>query len=114
MIQRMPPEGAVDSSWRDTLEEWRRARVLAGTCATEELLDPDLAPRSLLRRLFHEDGVRVYPPQPLPAQPDFPANFPRVWLRLNRRGDTFTASYSGDGGTWRTFTVHRQALPAAA
>ena len=28
MVQRMPPEGAVDSSWRDTLEEWRRARVL--------------------------------------------------------------------------------------
>ena len=56
----------------------------------------------------------VYPPQPLPAQPVFPANFPRVWLRLSRQGDTFAASHSSDGWAWRTLTVHRQALPAAA
>jgi hypothetical protein len=54
----------------------------------------------------------VYPPQPLPAQPDFPANFPHVWLRLGRRGEVVTADYSQDGRRWRTFTVHRQAFPA--
>lgn len=54
----------------------------------------------------------IYPPQPLPAQPDFPARFPHVWLRLGRRGDLLTADYSQDGQSWRNYTVHRQEFPA--
>jgi hypothetical protein len=56
----------------------------------------------------------VYPPQPLPAQPDFPVHFPRVWLRLCRRGNTITAENGQDGRTWRTFTMHQQAFPVPA
>ncbi len=56
----------------------------------------------------------IYPPQPLPPQPDFPVNFPRVWLKLTRAGDTITGLSSRDGGSWRTFSVHRQRLPRAA
>lgn len=56
----------------------------------------------------------VYPPQPLPAQPDFPVTFPNVWLRLSRQGSTITAENSQDGRTWRIFTVHQQVLPATA
>jgi hypothetical protein len=56
----------------------------------------------------------VYPPQPLPAQPDFPASFPQVWLRLGRRGEVLTADYSQDGRRWRNYTVHRQTFPPAA
>jgi molecular chaperone Hsp33 len=43
-------------------ERWVRARVLAETVEDHELLDPLLAPERLLYRLFHEDGVTVYPP----------------------------------------------------
>jgi molecular chaperone Hsp33 len=30
-----------------------------------EMLDPGLAPTDLLYRLFHQEGLRVYPPKPL-------------------------------------------------
>ncbi len=53
----------------------------------------------------------IYPPQPLPAVPDFPVNFPHVWLKLSRAGDTFTSESSTDGIHWKTFSVHRQPLP---
>ena len=56
----------------------------------------------------------IYPPQPLPAQPDFPVSFPHVWLKLIRDGDTITGLNSQDGESWRTFCVHRQHLPHAA
>ena len=38
---------------------------LIGTCRNEELTSPDLAPETLLFRLFHEEGVRVFPPGPI-------------------------------------------------
>ncbi len=56
----------------------------------------------------------IYPPQPLPPQPDFPASYPNVWLKLIRVGDTFTSQSSQDGQHWKTFSVHQQTLPAAA
>lgn len=56
----------------------------------------------------------IYPPQPLPPQPDFPASYPNVWLKLIRTGDTFTSQSSRDGQQWKTFSVHQQPLPAAA
>jgi hypothetical protein len=53
----------------------------------------------------------LYPPQPLPADPDFPVVFPHVWLKLVRRGDTFTGLFSRDGMTWKTYSTHSQPLP---
>lgn len=53
----------------------------------------------------------LYPPQPLPAEPDFPVVFPQVWLKLIRRGDTFTGLSSRDGTTWKTYCTHSQSLP---
>lgn len=44
---------------------WVEARVHLGTVADLELADPDLSPERLLFRLYHETGVRVFPPQPL-------------------------------------------------
>ena len=49
-------------------ENWNRARILAETVEDHELLDPMLAPERLLYRLFHEEGVKVFPPQPLNAE----------------------------------------------
>lgn len=46
-------------------DEWNRVRILAASVEDHELLDPTLAPESLLYRLFHEEGVRVFPARPL-------------------------------------------------
>lgn len=67
MLQRLPPEGgAVDTLHREAVEEaWRRAVILMATGSPEELTDPSLSAATLLYRLFHEDGVRVWPSQAL-------------------------------------------------
>ncbi|WIY54580.1 Hsp33 family molecular chaperone [Devosia sp. YIM 151766] len=44
---------------------WSEAKALLGTVADLELADPDLSPERLLFRLYHETGVRVFPPLPL-------------------------------------------------
>jgi molecular chaperone Hsp33 len=36
--------------------------ILMDTCTEDELLDPKMHSYELLTRLFHEEGVRVYPP----------------------------------------------------
>ncbi|WP_038035766.1 Hsp33 family molecular chaperone [Thermopetrobacter sp. TC1] len=71
MIQHMPPASG-ESSEEDAAakreqnaENWRRAEALFDTVEAHELLDPSLSPERLLYRLFHEDGVRVFEPQPL-------------------------------------------------
>ena len=67
MLQRLPLE-EVSENQRDFMEDaWRRALLLMGTAADAELVDPGRPANDLLYRLFHEDGVRVYRPQPLAA-----------------------------------------------
>ncbi len=46
-------------------EDWRRVEMLAATVEDHELLDPTLSPDRLLYRLFHEEGVRVFPRLPV-------------------------------------------------
>ena len=46
-------------------DAWERTRMLAATVEDHELLDPTLVPERLLYRLFHEEGVRVYPAHPM-------------------------------------------------
>ena len=68
MVQRLPddaPSRAALSS--DTEDDWRRTMILIGSATEAELLDPGLTPNTLLYRLFHEDGVRVYRPRPVRA-----------------------------------------------
>lgn len=69
VVQQMPREGgtgepgttfgAADPERRE--EFWRRAVAFMGSSTTAELLDRDLDAKRLLYRLFHEDGVRVWP-----------------------------------------------------
>lgn len=61
LIQRLPDEGGNPDIGRADSDAWRRAVTLMGSAKPEEMLDPDLAPNDLLFRLFHEDGVRVFP-----------------------------------------------------
>jgi molecular chaperone Hsp33 len=53
------PEGAEVEVEED--DNWVKARLLLDTVEDHELLDPTLTPEELLYRLYHEDGVTVYP-----------------------------------------------------
>ena len=51
-----PNHLAVDDAWRE-------AEALLATIEDHELVDPALSSERLLYRLFHEHGVKVFPPQ---------------------------------------------------
>ena len=57
LLQRLP-EAADDDA-----DRWDRACMLAGTVKASELLE--LAPADVVRRLFHEEDIRLFDPQPL-------------------------------------------------
>jgi molecular chaperone Hsp33 len=63
MIQNI----AADQARGDTAEGWERAQALFATLGDDELVDPNVPPETLLYRLFHEDGVRMFEPKPLAA-----------------------------------------------
>lgn len=44
---------------------WNEARAMLGTVEDIELADPEISPERLLFRLYHETGVRVFPPLPI-------------------------------------------------
>jgi len=45
----------------DQKEDWSRVSMLMETLSMDELLNPQLPSTDLLFRLFHEEGVRVFP-----------------------------------------------------
>ena len=71
MVQHLPSEGGVsaipeqmpEGQASEILEDdnWVKARLLLDTVEDHELLDPTLTSEELLYRLYHEDGVTVYP-----------------------------------------------------
>ncbi len=58
---------AEDDARGPTLETWETAQALFETVGEDELIDPTVPPETLLYRLFHEEGVRLFKPQPLRA-----------------------------------------------
>jgi molecular chaperone Hsp33 len=60
MLQRVPPEGGHHVIADDVEDGWRRAMVLMSSATPAELVDPELPPRRMLFRLFHEEQVRVF------------------------------------------------------
>jgi len=58
---------AEDDARGATSEAWREAQFLFETIGEDELVDPTLTPETLLYRLFHEQGVRLFTAQPLKA-----------------------------------------------
>jgi molecular chaperone Hsp33 len=60
MMPRVPPEGGRQHIADDVEDAWRRVMVLMSSATSAELVAPDLPPRRLLWRLFHDEGVRVY------------------------------------------------------
>jgi molecular chaperone Hsp33 len=68
MLQRVPPEGGYALIADDVEDAWRRVMVLMSSATPAELVAPDLPPRRLLWRLFHEEEVRVYDTHPVEAR----------------------------------------------
>jgi molecular chaperone Hsp33 len=58
---------AEDLARGSTEEAWERTQALFETLGEDELIDPMLSSNTLLWRLFHEDGVRVFESKPLKA-----------------------------------------------
>ncbi len=74
LVQHLPREGgmsALPATSGDVPEghgelvfendDWVKARLILDTVEDHELLDPTLTAEDLLYRLYHEDGVTVYP-----------------------------------------------------
>jgi molecular chaperone Hsp33 len=74
LIQHLPREGGISpvpyssgdapEGVEDTVvenDDWVKARLLLDTVESHELLDPTVSAEDLLYRLYHEDGVTVYP-----------------------------------------------------
>jgi len=82
-VEGVQPDGVTGRVWRaggvliqniaeddtrgSTEEAWSRTQILFETIGEDELVDPELPSNTLLWRLFHEDGVRVFGSQPLRA-----------------------------------------------
>ncbi|MBS0360799.1 MAG: Hsp33 family molecular chaperone HslO, partial [Proteobacteria bacterium] len=56
---------AGDDARGSTDEAWVRTQAFFETVGEDELTDPELSSQTLLWRLFHEDGVRVFGSTPL-------------------------------------------------
>ncbi len=80
MLQQMPeasPEAqgagsgesgllqAEDVLNKDAMEDWNHVNILLDTAEDIELIGPSVQPTDLLLRLFHQDGPRVFDPQPV-------------------------------------------------
>lgn len=65
LIQHLPPSKPGSQSpfeKHDEPEDWAHATALMETVSPQELLSGSLPLQDLLYRLYHEDGVRAFPP----------------------------------------------------
>jgi hypothetical protein len=58
------------------------------------------------------DCQAIYPAERPPAPPEFPAAYTNSWLRIQRRGDRFSAFASTDGKTWKLYAIQTLTLPS--
>jgi len=63
MLQMTPD--AAKAGLESRSDDWDRLSLLLKTVEDLELVDTSLAPETLLWRLFHDDEVRVQPPEPV-------------------------------------------------
>lgn len=64
------------------------------------------------RSVAGADCQAVYPAVRPPAPPEFPAAYPNSWLRVQRRGDRFSAFGSTNGKAWKLYGVQTLKLPS--
>ncbi len=68
IMLQMTPEAAKAATREGEVtpsDDWQRLSLLLKTVEDIELVDTTLSPETLLWRLFHEDEVRVEPPEPV-------------------------------------------------
>lgn len=88
MAQFVPGEGGARERGEDVRmgdadrDIWDRVAAFVETTQDDELLDPSISSETLLYRLFHEDGVRVFDPQPVRA--DCSCNIDKIAAVLSR------------------------------
>ena len=58
---------AGDAARGSTDDAWDTVQALFGTLGEDELVDPTISPTTLLFRLFHEEGVRMFEPKAIRA-----------------------------------------------
>ena len=63
LLQRLPVDGPPGFGSGEDSDDWRRVGLLADTLSRDEL--EGLPCEDLLRRLFHEDQIRLFDPEPL-------------------------------------------------
>jgi len=71
MLQMTPEASKAPGRSED---DWTRLSILARTVEDLELVDANLAPETVLWRLFHEDEVRVLPAEPVAFRCDCDAD----------------------------------------
>jgi molecular chaperone Hsp33 len=67
IMLQVTPDSSLETSpeTAKTSDDWERLSLLLRTVEDIELVDTALAPETLFWRLFHEDEVRVHPPEPI-------------------------------------------------
>jgi len=108
MVQHLPVEGgiiAILSSSGDNPDgdeavqeddNWVKAKLLLDTVEHHELLDPTLSTEELLYRLYHEDGVTVYPASEIVRHCTCSAKAVETMLRNFSTGDRVDMIENGE------------------
>ena len=67
IMLQVTPDSSLETApeTAKTSDDWERLSLILRTVEDIELVDTALAPETLLWRLFHEDEVRVHPPEPI-------------------------------------------------
>jgi molecular chaperone Hsp33 len=99
LVQHLPPHGqsmmadlpgdgdfnnpeTADPDFKES-DKWAETKAHLGTVGDDELADPDISAERLLFRLYHETGVRVFPPMPLEERCSCSAERIEAMLRDN-------------------------------
>jgi molecular chaperone Hsp33 len=127
MAQFVPGEGGARERGEEILmgsddqDLWDRADAFVQSTNDDELLDPAISAETLLYRLFHEDGVRVFERQALRAECS--CNSDKIEAVLGRYNESELADMVEDGAITVTcefcrrdyrFTPQGRAAAAAA
>jgi molecular chaperone Hsp33 len=86
---------AGDEARGDASADWDHCRALFETIADDELIDPDISAATLIYRLFHEDGARLFEPRTLTKH--CPCNRERLVEILARFSGDEQAEMEKDG-----------------
>jgi molecular chaperone Hsp33 len=94
LLQRLPVKGPSGAEIAEESDDWRRVSLLADTLSRDEL--EGLACEDLLRRLFHEDRIRLFDSEPLAFRCG--CSRTRIEDMLRTLGETETMSIVAEQG----------------